>query len=67
MSGAEFTRMRVWAMLTGLVLAVWYLAGVWSGDQPGDLVPMLVSGIGGFEAFLFGQELWLRRRGREHG
>jgi hypothetical protein len=57
---------RVWAAVTGIALAVWYLGGVYMGAAPSALLPMLVSAIGGFELFLYGQDQWLRRRGK-HG
>ncbi|NYH94331.1 hypothetical protein [Novosphingobium marinum] len=61
-----FDLMRVWAAITGITLALWYFFEVWSGVRPADLVPMLVAGIGGFELFLYGQDVWLKRKGR-HG
>ena len=57
---------RIWAMLTGLVLTAWYLGAVYLGFQPSELLPMLVTAIGGFEMFLFGQDVWLKKKGR-HG
>ncbi|WP_156839265.1 hypothetical protein [Novosphingobium aquimarinum] len=57
---------RVWAMLTGLALAVLYFGAVYLGSQPSELLPMLVTAIGGFEMFLFGQDVWLKKKGR-HG
>ncbi|EQB12011.1 MAG: hypothetical protein K0R64_1496 [Novosphingobium lindaniclasticum] len=57
---------RIWAAVTGVALAVWYLAAVYLGLQPTALLPMLVTAIGGFELFLFGQDQWLKRRGK-HG
>lgn len=57
---------RIWAMLTGLALTAWYLGAVYLGAQPHELLPMLVTAIGGFEMFLFGQDVWLKKKGR-HG
>lgn len=57
---------RVWAAITGIILALWYMAASYEGARPSDTLPLLVAAIGGFELFLFGQDLWLRQRGR-HG
>jgi len=57
---------RVWAAVTGIVLAVWYFGLVWGGERPTMVLPMLVTAIGGFELFLFSQDMWLKRRGK-HG
>ncbi|MDE8654163.1 hypothetical protein [Novosphingobium album (ex Liu et al. 2023)] len=61
-----FDMTRVWAMLTGLLLAIGYFAALYLRAAPSDLLPMLVTAIGGFELFLFGQDVWLKRKGR-HG
>jgi hypothetical protein len=61
-----FELMRVWAALTGLVLAAWFLGALWLGDTPSPVVPMLVTAIGGFELALYGCDLWFRRK-RRHG
>jgi hypothetical protein len=57
---------RVWAALTGIALALWYFGALYLGGKPTTLLPMLISAIGGFELFLFGQDQWLKRRGK-HG
>ncbi|MFA7586488.1 MAG: hypothetical protein WCY11_09910 [Novosphingobium sp.] len=57
---------RIWAAVTGLALAAWYFAALYYGSEPSELLPMLVTAIGGFELFLFTQDLWLRRSNR-HG
>lgn len=57
---------RIWAAVTGVALAVWYFAAVYLDLQPTAVLPMLVTAIGGFELFLFGQDEWLKRRGK-HG
>ncbi|MGH6743398.1 hypothetical protein EDF58_101619 [Novosphingobium sp. PhB57] len=57
---------RIWAAVTGVSLALWYFAAVYLDLQPTALLPMLVTAIGGFELFLFGQDQWLKRRGK-HG
>ena len=59
---STFDLMRVWAALTGLVLAAWFFAGLGLGAKMNDTLPMLISGIGGFELVLFAQDLWLKRR-----
>jgi zinc transporter ZupT len=57
---------RMWAMLTGLALAAWYFAAIYLGFKVSDLLPMLLTAIGGFEMFLYAQDVWLKRR-RKHG
>ncbi len=57
---------RIWAAVTGVALAVWYFAAVYLAFQPSAVLPMMVTAIGGFELFLFGQDQWLKRRGK-HG
>lgn len=59
-----FDLMRIWAVLTGLVLVVWYFGELYLGIQPSPFLAMLVTAIGGFEMFLCGQDAWLRRKGR---
>ena len=63
---STFVLMRVWAMLTGIALAVWYFAELAFGSGQTDTLPMLVTAIGGFELFHFLQDLWLNR-GRTNG
>ncbi|MDE2619776.1 MAG: hypothetical protein KGL54_06390 [Sphingomonadales bacterium] len=63
---STFDLMRVWAALTGLILAAWYFGSLYVGLKMSDTLPMLIAGIGGFELVLFGQDLWLKR-GRQHG
>ncbi len=63
---STFDLMRVWAALTGLALAAGYFVALWLGVKMNDTLPMLISGIGGFELVLFAQDLWLKRR-RQHG
>ena len=58
--------LRIWAALTGLVLAVGFFATVYLGLHASPMLPMLVVTIGGFELFLYAQDVWLARRGR-HG
>lgn len=59
-----FDVMRVWAALTGVVLAASYFAALYLGFAPSETIPMLVSGIGGFELFLFTQDMM---RSRQNG
>jgi hypothetical protein len=54
---------RVWAALTGLLLTAWFFGALYLGMKASPMLPMLVSAIGGFELFLFSQDLWLKRRG----
>ncbi|MBC2669615.1 hypothetical protein ACFOON_05655 [Novosphingobium piscinae] len=63
---STFDLMRVWAALTGLVLAAFYFVSLGLGARPSDLLPMLIAAIGGFELSLYAQDLWLKRR-RQHG
>ena len=54
--------MRVWAAITGLLLAMGYVVALWFGLAVAPMLAMLVVAIGGFELTLFGQDVWLRRR-----
>jgi hypothetical protein len=60
-----FELMRVWAALTGVALALGYFGELYLGMKPTDLLPMLVTGIGGFEMVLFAQDIWIKRK--RHG
>jgi len=53
--------MRVWAVLTGLVLLAWYFIGLALHEPAPEVVSMLATAIGGFEMMLFGQEMWFNR------
>lgn len=66
MKPTTFDLMRVWAALTGVILAVSYFAALGFGIQPSDIIPMLVTAIGGFELVLYAQDVWLTRK-RDHG
>lgn len=57
-----FDMMRVWAAVTGLLLAAWFFGQLYMGVKPSEHVSMLVAGIGGFELFLFVQDVMRRRR-----
>ena len=55
--------LSILACATGLLLAaVWFLALANGADTP-DWMPMMIAAIGGFELFLFGQGVWLKRAG----
>jgi hypothetical protein len=66
MKAQMFDMTRIWAMLTGLALAAWYFAALYFGFKPSEMLPMLVTAIGGFEMFLYGQDVWLKRKSK-HG
>lgn len=66
MKFSTFDLMRVWAALTGIALAVLYFVLLSMGLAVPEALPMIVAGIGGFEMFLFAQDLWLKRGG-QHG
>jgi hypothetical protein len=57
---------RIWASLTGLFLIGLYFVVIWLGIAPSPMIAMLATAIGGFEIFFFGQDQWLKRRGK-HG
>jgi hypothetical protein len=59
-------QLHVWAAVTGLLLTALFFGRLWLGLDSSPLLPMLVSAIGGFELFLYSQDIWLKRRGR-HG
>jgi hypothetical protein len=64
-SVGTFELMRVWAALTGVALALWYFGALYLGAKTTDLLPMLITGIGGFEMVLFAQDIWIKRK--RHG
>jgi Uncharacterized protein conserved in bacteria len=57
---------RIWAALTGLFLVALYFGVLYAGMEPSPTIAMLATAIGGFEIFFFGQDQWLKRRGK-HG
>jgi zinc transporter ZupT len=57
---------RIWAMVTGLVLAASYFVALFLDYRISELLPMLVTAIGGFELFLYSQQVWLKRKSK-HG
>ena len=61
MTGKTFELMRVWAVLTGLALLVWYFVGLGMHEKVPQFVSMMATAIGGFEMMLFGQEIWFKR------
>ncbi len=63
---STFDLMRLWAMLTGLVLAAWYFGELYLGAKTTETLPMLISAIGGFEMFHYAQDI-LIKRGRTNG
>lgn len=63
---STFDLMRLWAMLTGLVLAAWYFGELYLGVKTTETLPMLISAIGGFEMFHYAQDI-LIKRGRTNG
>ena len=66
MKPTTFDLMRVWAAITGIALAVWFLGADYLGANASPMLPMLVSAIGGFELFLYVQDIVLKRK-RRHG
>jgi hypothetical protein len=62
-----FDMMRVWAAVTGIVLTLLYFGQVYDGAKVTDMLPMLITAIGGFELFLVSQDFWLKRSGGSHG
>lgn len=62
MKSQMFDMTRMWAMVTGLALAALYFGALYLGFRPSETLPMLVTAIGGFELFLFGQDFWLKRK-----
>jgi purine-cytosine permease-like protein len=64
MKAQMFDMTRMWAMVTGLVLAIWYFAALYLGLKISEMLPMLLTAIGGFEMFLYSQDVWLKRKSR---
>jgi hypothetical protein len=61
-----FDLMRLWAVLTGLALCAWFFVAWAMGLATSQILPMLISAIGGFELMLYGQDLLIKRR-RQNG
>jgi hypothetical protein len=55
--------LSVLACSTGLLLLAIYFGAMYLHADTPDWLPMMISAIGGFELFLFGQGLWLKRAG----
>ena len=55
--------LRVWAAITGLLLVIGYFGALYLGVKITQTLPMLIASIGGFELFLYAQDLWLKRSG----
>ncbi len=53
---------RAWAAITGLVLIAVMIVLVASGQSISHALPMLVSGIVGYEMALIAHDYWRRRR-----
>ena len=66
MTIGTFRLIRVWAALSGIVLALWFLGATWLGESPSLVMAMMVTAIGGFELTLCGYDMWLSRK-RRHG
>lgn len=64
---SQLDQVRVWAALTGLLLAMGHIAASWLDLASPPVLPLLISAIGGFELFLFTQDVWLKRGGRIEG
>lgn len=65
-SSSTIDRVRFLAILTGLLLTGLYFVVMVLEFAPSPMIAMLATAIGGFEIFLFGQDQWLKRRGK-HG
>ena len=59
-----FDLMRAWAAATGLVIAVLYFGALALDITPSPILPLLLAAIGGFELFLFVQDVVLKRDDR---
>ncbi|PKB25559.1 hypothetical protein B0I00_0761 [Novosphingobium kunmingense] len=58
----DFAIVRVWACITGLLLAVCYLGASYEGGDLPHVIAQLAVCIAGFELALFGQDLLKKRR-----
>jgi len=58
-----FELMRAWAAATGLLIAVLYFGGLALDLAPSPILPLMLAAIGGFELFLFVQDIVLKRSG----
>jgi len=57
-------QLSILACATGLVLAAIYFAALYLHADTPDWLPMMIAAIGGFELFMFGQSMLLKRTGR---
>ena len=62
-----FDMLRVWAAITGLLLAAGWCAGLCFGFATSETLPMLIAGICGFELYHYAQDIVLRRRSDANG
>ena len=58
----DFAILRVWACITGLLLAICYLGAAYEGTQLSQTIAQLAVCIAGFELALFGQDWLIKRR-----
>ena len=54
--------LRVWAAITGLLLVLGFFGAAYAGLAIAPMLAMMVVAIGGFELFLFSQDMWLKWR-----
>ncbi|MDF8331611.1 hypothetical protein [Novosphingobium cyanobacteriorum] len=57
-------QLSILACASGLVLAAIFFGALYLHADTPDWLPMMIAAIGGFELFLFGQGVWLKRAGR---
>lgn len=61
---AQTRQLTILACVSGLMLAAIFFGALALHVDAPDWLPMMISAIGGFELFLFGQSVWLKRAGR---
>ena len=59
-----FDLMRVWAAVTGVIVAIVHFAALALDLAPLPILPLLIAAIGGFELFLWVQDVVLARNGK---
>jgi hypothetical protein len=57
-------QLSILACVTGLVLIAMFFGATALHATAPDWLPMMISAIAGFEMFMFGQSIWLKRAGR---
>ncbi|PLK25800.1 hypothetical protein [Novosphingobium sp. TH158] len=57
-----FELMRIWADITGLLLFAFWAGALLLGFQTSEMLPMLITAVGGFQLFHVVQDLMIRRR-----